>query len=154
MSPGIEIVRLAPRNLAGLTEFFAEIAAAGEDRLFHPHPFTAEKAAELTEHRGEDLYYVATQGDRVLGYAMLRGWDEGYAVPSLGIAIAKSARGGGLARAVMLFLHAAARLRGAPSIRLKVYADNLPARKLYESLGYQFEPAGERELLGILRFPS
>jgi len=44
---------------------------------------------------------------------MLRGWDEGYETPSLGIAVHPDARGLGLARTFMGFLHAAASFQGA-----------------------------------------
>jgi len=39
----------------------------------------------------------------------------------------------------MIFLHAAARLRNASRVRLKVYPQNERARRLYESMGYSFE---------------
>jgi ribosomal protein S18 acetylase RimI-like enzyme len=123
---------------AGLTEFFAALVAAGDDERFHPHPFTAASAAARSAYRGKDVYCVATVGPRVLGYALLRGWDEGYEVPSLGIAVHPDARGLGLGRALMLFLHVEARRRGAPRIRLKVYPDNERAVALYRSLGYAF----------------
>jgi len=71
---------------------------------------------------------------------MLRGWDEGYAVPSLGIAVRAEAQGSGLGRLVMGYLHTEARRRGAPRIRLKVYPDNVRAVELYRSLGYEYRP--------------
>ena len=74
---------------------------------------------------------------------MLRGWDQGFAVSSLGIATHAAARGIGLGRALMLYLHAEARRRGARRIRLKVYPDNRVAVELYRTLGYVF--AGELE---------
>jgi ribosomal protein S18 acetylase RimI-like enzyme len=83
---------------------------------------------------------------------MLRGWDEGYEVPSLGIAVLASARGTGLGRTFMQFLHSAARLQGAPRVRLKVYPENAAAWRLYESLGYCFEPGADHQLLGIYEF--
>ena len=78
----------------------------------------------------------------VIGYGMLRGWDDGYETPSLGIAIAPGMQGRGLGRMLMEFLHAEARQRGADRIRLKVHAENVRAVALYQSLGYEF-PGGE-----------
>jgi ribosomal protein S18 acetylase RimI-like enzyme len=80
---------------------------------------------------------VAKQGSEVLAYGMLRGWESGFEIPSLGIAVHPLHRGTGVARAFMLFLHDAARGRGARRIRLKVYPDNLAALRLYTALGYQ-----------------
>ena len=63
------------------------------DKFFHPHPFTTEAARERAAYTGKDLYYVVIEGDEILGYGMLRGWDEGYEVPSLGIVIHPAHRG-------------------------------------------------------------
>jgi ribosomal-protein-alanine N-acetyltransferase len=124
-----------------LASFFEALVASGDAAAFHPHPFDAAAAAERAAYRGKDVYCAAVAGGRVLGYAMLRGWDEGYDEPSLGIAVHPEARSTGLARALMLYLHAEARRRGARRIRLKVYPGNAPALALYRSLGY--EVAGE-----------
>ena len=108
----LEFCRIGPRHQEGLARFFQELMELGDHRWFHPHPFTAAQAECLAAYQGQDLYYVATRGE-VVAYGMLRGWDEGYQVPSLGIAVHPAWRGRGLAHAFMLFLHAAARERGA-----------------------------------------
>jgi ribosomal protein S18 acetylase RimI-like enzyme len=146
-APGLTFCRLGPDLAPPLASFFAGLCARGEDRFFHPHPFTAEQADRLCRHDGRDLYYAAID-DEVLAYGMLRGWDAGYLVPSLGIAVHPAARGTGLAKSFMHFLHAAAARRGAPAVRLKVYPDNAAARRLYEGLGYRFENAGD-QLVGV-----
>lgn len=148
----LEFRGLGPDLEEGLAAFFEALRSHGDEEVFHPHPLTPEEARHRCHYRGQDLYYAATDGGRVLGYGLLRGWDEGYAVPSLGIAVAPGCRGLGLARSFMAFLHAAARMRGARSIRLKVYAANTPARNLYQSLGYRYEPLPEGELLGLLEW--
>ena len=140
-NPALEFRRLAPDLLPGLTGFFESMIANRDDEFFHPHPFTDVEAERLCGYAGKDLYSVAVVGGRVLAYGMLRGWDEGYAVPSLGIAVHPSARGTGLGLAFMHYLHAAAVTCGAETIRLKVYAQNTRAKTLYERLGYQ--SAGE-----------
>lgn len=148
--PALEFRRLGRDDEAPLADFFATLSKRGDDRFFHPHPFTADEAARLCRYAGRDLYYVATAGGRVLAYGILRGWDEGYEVPSLGIAVHPEARGAGLGRAFMAFLHAAAAARRAPRVRLKVYPDNTPARTLYERLGYRFEGETNGQLVGHL----
>jgi [ribosomal protein S18]-alanine N-acetyltransferase len=148
-SAGLEFCRLGPQHEAGLARLFEALTAQGDDRYFHPHPFTPEEARRLCRAQGHDLYYVAVADD-VLAYGMLRGWDAGYEVPSLGIAVHPRARGTGLARAFMQFLHAASAVRKAPRVRLKVYPQNAPARRLYESLGYRFDPPAGDQLVGHL----
>jgi ribosomal protein S18 acetylase RimI-like enzyme len=145
----LEFRQVSARHEQGLGAFFGDLRARGDEQWFHPHPLTADHAARLAAYRGRDLYYVATRGEAVLAYGLLRGWDEGYEVPSLGIAVHPEARGRGLARSFMLFLHAAARQRGSHRIRLKVYPDNGPARRLYESLGYRLELGADGQLVGF-----
>lgn len=146
----LEIRAVSPDWAPALGAFFEALRAGGDERFFHPHPLTVAQARVTAGYVGLDLYYVLTEGSQVIGYAMLRGWDEGYAVPSLGIALHPDARGSGLASPFMAFLHAAARRRGAPRVRLKVYRENARAVALYEALGYEFEPTDGDELLGHL----
>jgi ribosomal protein S18 acetylase RimI-like enzyme len=146
----LEFRAVGPGLEEPLIAFFEALRSGGDEAFFHPHPLDGDEARRRCGYRGRDLYYAATRGGLVLGYAMLRGWDEGYEVPSLGIAVAPSVRGTGLARSFMAFLHAAARLRGAQAVRLKVYEANIPARRLYASLGYRYEPLPGGELLGRL----
>lgn len=135
-------LRIGPveaRDEAMLAALFATIAADPSAERFHPHPFDAAEAGRRARYAGADLYALLTHDDRAIGYGMLRGFDEGYAVPSLGIFVAAEARGTGAALALMNYLHLAAKLRGAPATRLKVYPDNARAVRLYRSLGYIFE---------------
>jgi GNAT superfamily N-acetyltransferase len=133
-----------------LARFFHALKKSGDDRHFHPHPLTDEEAKRRAEYSGTDLYYVLVEGDTVLGYGMLRGWDEGYEVPSLGIVIHPSVRGTGLGGLFMHFLHTVARRRGANKVRLKVYSDNTSAVALYKKLGYTFQTEETEQLVGFL----
>ena len=135
----LEFRRPVPDLEQGLARFFQDLEASGDTAHFHPHPMTPAAAAERVRYRGKDVYYVVTTGERVIGYGMLRGWDQGYAVPSLGIALHPDARGLGLGRTLMLVMHSEAKRRGAAKIRLKVYPDNEAAVSLYRSLGYVYE---------------
>jgi ribosomal protein S18 acetylase RimI-like enzyme len=146
----LEFRWLRPELGAALADFFRAFAAGPDAAFFHPHPMTNEEAGKICAYPGRDLYYAACAGGRILAYGLLRGWDEGFAIPSLGIAIHPEARGRGLARPFMAFLQAAAKARGATRIRLTVYRDNQRAVELYRRLGYAFEPKNERELVGTL----
>lgn len=146
----LELRRLCPGLESPLADFFRALEEGGIARHFHPHPFTEEIAMKLCRYDGKDLYYAAVCGEQVLGYGMLRGWDEGYDVPSLGIAIHPKEQGKGLGRLMMEFLHVASRQRGAKRIRLKVYPDNRAAVRLYESLGYVFSGESGGQLVGFL----
>jgi [ribosomal protein S18]-alanine N-acetyltransferase len=147
---GLEFRVLRPELTAELAEFFRAFAAGPDHAFFHPHPMTDAEAARICGYPGRDLYYAARVSDRIVAYGMLRGWDEGFEIPSLGIAIHPEARGRGLARPFMVFLHASAKARGAATIRLTVYGDNQRAVELYKRLSYSFSTKNERELVGVL----
>lgn len=147
----LEFVRVGLwTGLRPIANFFRSMEESGDVKFFHPHPMTEEEAIKRYTYDGKDLYYIATNGETVLAYGMLRGWDEGYTIPSLGIFVDRSVRGTGLAKAFMHFLHAAAKAKGAEKVRLKVFPDNLPAVGLYKSLGYEFQE--EREAGQLVGF--
>jgi perosamine synthetase len=146
--PALTIHQLSPEWEKPLAEFFQLLRRTGDTRRFHPHPLTAAKAAELVNYSGHDLYYVMVEEGRVLGYGLLRGWDEGYEVPSLGIALTPDVRGLGIGRTFMQFLHMAARRKGATRVRLKVHLDNRSAVGLYQTMGYKFEGEEDGQLVG------
>jgi ribosomal protein S18 acetylase RimI-like enzyme len=145
----LEIVPLRPDLIESLGELFEEITSKGQYKFFHPHPFTRAEAERLCRYTGKDLYCVLSYSDRILGYGMLRGWDQGYTIPSLGIFIRDEAQCMGLGKLMMLYLHAAARFKGADSIRLKVYEHNDRAKRLYEQLGYVFNQREGEQLVGV-----
>ena len=152
MTPGgIEIRQPRDQDAPQLSTFFSSISADGDDVLFHPHPLTVGEARRICTYTGQDLYYIIAENLDILGYGMLRGWDAGYTVPSLGIAIKHCARGTGLGALLMLFLHAAARRRGAQEVMLKVCKSNVTARKMYEKLGYKLVDAEGEYLVGSYR---
>jgi ribosomal protein S18 acetylase RimI-like enzyme len=146
---GIEWRRVSPELEAPLAEFFKGLSAEGQHH-FHPHPFDEVQARRIASYGGKDLYYVLIEGAVVLAYGMLRGWDEGFAIPSLGIVVGSSFRGLGLARTVMNLLRLAAQRRGAKKIRLKVYEENTRAVSLYRSLGYDLATREGEQLVGFL----
>lgn len=147
----VEVRTFGPHLVGALEVFFAALKDAGDERQFHPHPLNRAEAERRVRYTGADLYYVLMDEDRVIGYGMLRGWDEGYEIPSLGIAVHPAERGKGLSRFIMLFLHAAAKRRGAKKVRLTVLPDNEPALRLYRELGYAFRDMGDGRLEGHVR---
>jgi [ribosomal protein S18]-alanine N-acetyltransferase len=134
-----------------LMRFLNDLTEARDADFFYPHPFTEDALESIIHTARRDLYYLLCEGSSVAGYGMLRGWDEGYEIPSLGIAIHPAARNAGLGRTLMHFLHGAARRRGASKVRLKVRPQNTRALKLYQDLGYVFGPEEGGYLVGFLQ---
>jgi ribosomal protein S18 acetylase RimI-like enzyme len=137
----IDLRVLDPSLTQSLSEFFDAIH---QDEHFHPHPFTLEQAKFVCEDPGKDIYVAAVRASSiVIGYGMLRGWNQGFDIPSLGIALLPEDRGKGLGKLLMLYLHYLAKSAGSSRVRLKVYPTNQHALALYRSLGYSFEPEKE-----------
>jgi ribosomal-protein-alanine N-acetyltransferase len=144
-------VRPVDADLADeLAAFLESLHAAGDEATFHPHPLTREAAWAIAHRTGRDVYLAAIKDGTIVGYGMLRGWDEGFDIPSLGVAVHPQHRGAGIARLMMGALHEIARQQGAPRIRLTVDADHTAAQRLYRSLGYLLEPLGNGRLVGSL----
>jgi len=137
---------VTPEHEAELAEIFSDI----DDSFFRPHPFTREEARRIANHAGKDMYALLLNGSEPIAYGMLRGWDEGYATPALGIAVRRPLRRRGYGRQMMEHLHSEARRRGAQQVRLRVHPQNLAARSLYESLGYVHIGEDRGELVMVL----
>ncbi len=125
-----------------LSEFLLSLAQGEDDAFFHPHATDVETIRKIIADKSRDEYLLLIAGGKVYGYGLLRGWDEGYEIPSLGLAIHASVRGAGFGRAFMHYLHATARHKGAERIRLRVHKNNTQAIRLYRSLDYELAQDG------------
>ena len=144
-----ESIKLTEKHLPMLMSLFNEISNSGDFKLFHPHSFEYNQAYKICNYKGRDIYIANIVENQIMAYGMLRGWDDGYDVPSLGIYVRKEARGSGIATWFMNELHDTAKKNGADKIRLTVEKDNYKAIELYKSLGYILKET-ENNLLGYL----
>ena len=143
----MEIQHLSHEHIASLIEFHHKNKE--EFKYFTPHPFTKEALTNILATARLDLYYVVIYKGKVIGYGILRGMDEGYSIPSLGIAIHKQFYGNGVGTLLMEFLETTSRIRGYKKMRLRVFKDNIRAWKFYLKLGYKYEPYDKDSVLGF-----
>lgn len=151
--PTQRIRPLAIEDSQPLGEFFAHIGRDEQTRrFFHPHPLTADYAQYLCQRTGQmrDEYFVFWDRQRIIGYGMLRGWDEGYDVPSFGVCVLPSRRSEGIGQRLLVYALERCRLRGARRVRLTVYRDNIWAVHVYRKFGFVFTPKNNEELVGVL----
>lgn len=147
----IEIRRLRPSDGLEVARFFAEDC---HESFFRPHPMTKEHADvvcsyDVIQPGLRDVYLGGFSASTLVAYGFLRGWNEGYEIPSLGIIVASSARHQGVGRRMMAALHDIARLSRSRKIRLRVSPQNHAALSLYRSIGYVFNGEVDRgELVG------
>jgi ribosomal protein S18 acetylase RimI-like enzyme len=153
MSGEIVIRRISGGDGPALSSFFTALAADHETvRFFHPHPFTSEFAADLCAKTAvrKDRYYVASFHGIIIGYMMLRGWDEGYAIPSFGVCTHPALRDVGLGQALLAQAVAECQAVGAARLRLTVFKNNERAAHVYRKFGFVFQDKNEHELVGVL----
>jgi ribosomal protein S18 acetylase RimI-like enzyme len=136
-APGT-IRRLQVRDEEQLFALFKAFAAHEEiTRYFHPHPFDRVTASEIAGYSGSDMYFGFFWDGELVGYAMLRGWDEGYEVPAFGVAVAPGHEGRGVGRELLRASLEETRARGARKIILKVHNANERALRWYLACGFK-----------------
>jgi GNAT superfamily N-acetyltransferase len=128
---------VGPEHADALIALFERNSIPAVLETFDPFALTPGEARRIALEPRQDGYYVVLRGRDPLGLSMLRGFDEGYEVPSFGIFIDHASQGRGIGRRLTAWTIDRARLRGCEAVRLSVYADNVAARGLYASLGFR-----------------
>lgn len=119
-----------------LAEFLEKNNNTQINRQFNPFPLTRETANQIANESKPDQYYAAILNEKIVGLGMLRGWKEGFSIPSLGLLIDEELQGIGLGRQMTQYLIDEAKKLGCSKIRLTVYASNKTAINLYKSMGF------------------
>lgn len=131
------IREITPADESSLARFFSENDCAEVTRFFHPFPLDAESARRIAREPRKDRYFAFWEDESIVGLAMLRGWDEGYEVPSFGIAVDHRYQGQGIGRQLTEHALTESQRLGCPRVRLTVYESNTKARPWYERLGFR-----------------
>jgi ribosomal protein S18 acetylase RimI-like enzyme len=131
--PPLRIRPVRPQDVRALEVLFAGL----DSSWFRPHDLGPDGAREVATYVGKDVYLIGYLDGVPVAYGMLRGWDEGFRIPALGIAIRDGYRDQGLGRQMMGALHTVVRERGGHRVRLRVAAGNARALHLYRSMGYR-----------------
>lgn len=146
----IEIIRLQQCHENRLKVFFNKINNPYYLRYFSPHPFSDEHAKTICEYQGRDLYYsVLLNGQEIIGYCMLRGFDEGYEVPSIGLCILKKYQRMGLGTLLIDFMETLCRLNNCNKVMLKVTKSNKSGLIFYKKNGYVLNEFDKEFLIGV-----
>jgi GNAT superfamily N-acetyltransferase len=138
---------LTAADEAALCAFFKRNSDPATVRYFHPFALVPEVAQRLAHHQGHDRYYVAGRSATLIGLSMLRGWDDGYVIPSFGILVDHEWRSKGLGASLLAYTLDEARSLGARHVRLSVYASHATALQLYLRQGF-VEQARHRVKIG------
>jgi ribosomal protein S18 acetylase RimI-like enzyme len=134
MNLNIKLVDL--NDFDSLKDFFLENDKPSITRYFNPFPLTEESAYGITKNKHKDFYYVAYLDNKIVGFTMLRGWEEGYIVPSFGILVHHKFTNLGYGKILTNFTLDQALNLNCKKVRLTVYKSNFVAIHIYRSLGF------------------
>ncbi|MCW8803218.1 MAG: GNAT family N-acetyltransferase [Ignavibacteriaceae bacterium] len=95
-----------------------------------------------------DKYFGLFLKRDLIGFYMLRGFDEGYDIPSYGVWISSEYSNKGLSTLTLYHAFSFCRINKIKTMMLKVHPDNTLAKNLYEKLG--FVKVGLDEKIGHL----
>lgn len=82
----VEFAPIRREHTSALAQLLVALDRMGDGQNFHPHPLDTLTADRIANHVGADYYCVGFTAAGLVSYGMLRGWDEGYDVPSAGLA--------------------------------------------------------------------
>ncbi len=108
-------------------------------RFFHPFPLEEPEIRRRIENAVLDVYVLICDQNSgaFIGFYMLRGLDEGYQEPMLGLYVSSAFSGIGIASLATKHATLTCRLNGLSGLELKVYADNDRALSVYSALGFR-----------------
>lgn len=143
----MEIINFQPEHIKNFIDFIDNNKS--DLNFFFPHNMDYDTILDILSNNTADQYKIVIHNNQIIGYGILRGWDDGFDIPSLGIMIDRDFRGIGLSKLLMLYLEVTAKILGAKKIRIVVHKDNKIAYNLYVHFKYEFSPYGEHHLIGF-----
>lgn len=105
-------------------------------QYFIPFATDIKSLEERLGSTREDRYWGIWLEAVMIGFFMLRGFDEGYKRPSFGVYVACEYSCKGLSQFALDYCISWCRLNKIEAIMLKVHPDNLHARHTYEKAGF------------------
>jgi RimJ/RimL family protein N-acetyltransferase len=103
---------------------------------FTPFEFSVDSIKRILSSVVKDKYLGIFLGNKIIGFYMLRGFDDGYEIPAYGVWISSDFSNKGLSTLTLFHAFSICRLNNIKTLMLKVHPENKIAKKLYESLGF------------------
>ena len=139
----LEIKRL---NIDHSKELSELLQSADKDytQYFIPFAFDSETILKILSNVIKDQYYGIFTENNLVGFYMLRGFDEGYEIPSYGVWVAKDFSSKGISKLTLQHAISFCKINNIKKIILKVHPDNVIAKNIYESFGFIYEGVDKR----------
>jgi RimJ/RimL family protein N-acetyltransferase len=114
-------------------------------RFFYAFSGDEEAVTEMLSNNKKDLYAGIFWQENLIGIIFLRGWDEGFEIPSFGYLVSEKYRGHGIFNLVVEYVKVIGRLLGVKTIMAKSNPENTGLKNMIK-LG--FRPIGVEESTG------
>lgn len=132
-----ELHEIGAQDFDVLKKFFRENDVTEITQTFTAFPLNEQTAEIIACHDHLDKYFLLFEQSNPVGFSMLRGYDEGYSVPSFGVFIDHRQLGKGLGKMLLKLTVDEAVRTGSDKVRLSVYKSNSGAVKIYSDFGFQ-----------------
>lgn len=121
-------IRQLSINDAGMVSAMLRAQPPEYARFFYAFDFSEDQIADILARSQRDVYSGIYWRGELVGIFMLRGWDEGYDVPSFGVFIAEKYRGGAFMRISLDVAKLICRLSGARRLMATIHPENISPR--------------------------
>jgi Acetyltransferases, including N-acetylases of ribosomal proteins len=135
MSRELSIKILTTSDSAALSKILKTNSAAYQ-QYFYPFSFEEQSISLMLSKVEKDKYWGIWKEDELVGFFMLRGFDDRYEIPSYGVCIAESQLGKGLLKLSLQFVLSWCKLFNISCLMLKVHPENTKAKETYEKYGF------------------
>ena len=137
MTPlALEIKRLTIKQAKELANLL-QSSDKEYSKYFIPFTFDLDTISGILSKTKNDQIYGIYVENNLAGFYMLRGFDEGYSIPSYGVWISEKYANRGLSTFTLQHAISFCKLNSIKKIMLKVHPDNLAAKHIYEKYGFK-----------------
>lgn len=131
----IELRKLLTTDLADLIDLWNK-DPLDYNKHFIPFEIKYDNLKSILEKVDKDLFIGIFVNKKIAGFFMLRGFDEGYEIPSYGVWISSQYTNKGLAKLTLQYSLSFCQITGVKRIMLKFHPDNMIAMKMYKKFGF------------------
>ncbi len=126
---------LTETDAVALSHLFTS-SSADYIRYFIPFRFDLDTIKTILSNAKDDRYIGVFNNQLLIGFYMLRGFDQGYETPSFGVFINQTYSGRGLAKQSLEHALTFCRNNKIKKIMLKAHPENKVAVKFYKKAGF------------------
>jgi len=132
----LEIIELTSDSASILSQKLLE---ESKDYIGHfiPFDFSESSVKKILSEKKSDKYFGLFINKELIGFYMLRGFDEGYETPSYGVWISSGYSNKGLSTLTLYHAFSFCKINKIKTLMLKVHPDNSIAKNLYEKVGFK-----------------